>query len=42
MMKKHFQLFAAIALLALCSLAASAQDRGYWRAREHKIGRAHV
>jgi len=31
-MKKHFQLFAAIALLALCSLAASAQDRGYWRA----------
>ena len=30
-MKKHFRLFAAAALLALCSLAP-AQDRGYWRA----------
>ncbi|HEV2323461.1 MAG TPA: hypothetical protein VGS10_05880 [Terracidiphilus sp.] len=31
MMKKHFRLFAAAALLAPCSLAV-AQDRGYWGA----------
>ncbi len=31
-MKRHFQLFAAAAFLALCSLTASAQDGGYWRA----------
>lgn len=31
-MSKSFRLFAAAALLALCGIAASAQDRGYWRA----------
>lgn len=31
-MKKRSQLFLAVALLALCTLTAAAQDRGYWRA----------
>lgn len=31
-MRKYFPLYLAVAILALCSLAAAAQDRGYWRA----------
>lgn len=31
-MSKLFRIFAAVALLTICSLTAAAQDRGYWRA----------
>lgn len=31
-MRNHFRIFLALTLLSFCSLAAAAQDRGYWRA----------